>query len=157
MNKDIDNKKTSKHSEEKEMRNFTIDLPDIEDIPGQEAIYPEGLGAVGSDVTIASDDEEGIGLFDAAEDITDEGLNGRASGDGLTPVQQEALEQTGSQEDHDLQAAEVNDTDEEGAPLNEKNEVNDLDVQGADLDDDMEYAGEEDEENNDYSLPDDER
>lgn len=153
MNKHTkDNNSASK--QENEERNFTIDLPDVDDIPGQSADAPEGLGAVGSDITIASDDEEGIGLFDDEEEITDEE---NASGDNdetLTPAQREALEQTGTEEDRDLRAAEVNSTDDDGTPLNEKNEEDDLDIPGASLDDDDEQIGEEDEENNEYSTPD---
>ena len=41
----------------------TINLPDVEDIPGQEHVRPAPLGEM-ADTTIASDDEEGVGLFD---------------------------------------------------------------------------------------------
>ena len=40
----------------------TIDLPDVKDIPGQENIHVPDLREM-ADTTIASDDEEGIGLF----------------------------------------------------------------------------------------------
>jgi len=40
-----------------------IDLPDVEDIPGQEHIHPPTLGEL-ADTTISSADEEGEGLFD---------------------------------------------------------------------------------------------
>ncbi|RYY40971.1 MAG: hypothetical protein EOO08_03855 [Chitinophagaceae bacterium] len=40
-----------------------IELPDVEDIPGQEFVHAPPLGELG-DTTIASDDEEGKGLFD---------------------------------------------------------------------------------------------
>lgn len=42
-----------------------LDLPDVSDIPGQEFIHPPALGEL-ADTTIASDDEEGVGLFDDA-------------------------------------------------------------------------------------------
>lgn len=42
-----------------------IDLPDVSDIPGQEFVHPPALGEL-ADTTIASDDEEGVGLFDDA-------------------------------------------------------------------------------------------
>jgi hypothetical protein len=41
----------------------TLDLPDVEDIPGQEHIQPPALGEF-ADTTISSDDEEGVGLFE---------------------------------------------------------------------------------------------
>lgn len=59
-----------------------------------------------------------------------------------------------AEDDRDLRAAEVNSTDDDGTPLNEKNEEGDLDIPGASLDDDDEQVGEEDEENNAYSTPD---
>lgn len=37
----------------------TIDLPDVEDIPGQEHVHVPPLGAL-ADTTISSDDEEDI-------------------------------------------------------------------------------------------------
>jgi len=39
-----------------------IDLPDVEDIPGQENIHVPELREM-ADTTISSDDEEGVGLF----------------------------------------------------------------------------------------------
>lgn len=41
----------------------TLNLPDVEDIPGQENIHPPDLREM-ADTTIASDDEEGIGVFE---------------------------------------------------------------------------------------------
>ena len=51
----------------------TLDLPDVEDIPGQENVHVPGLGDL-ADTTISSDDEEGIGLFNevADKDLTNE-------------------------------------------------------------------------------------
>jgi len=61
-------------------------------------------------------------------------------------------------DDTDLDRAQLDDTDNDGTPLNEKSSASDqsgrdLDVPGADDDDDNEDIGEEDEENNEYSLP----
>ena len=56
----------------------------------------------------------------------------------------------------------MDNTDSEGAPLNEKGfglvmrTGDDLDVPGAEEDDELEEIGEEDEENNEYSLGDNE-
>ena len=61
-------------------------------------------------------------------------------------------------DDNDLDRAQLDDTDDDGEPLNEKSSASDqsgrdLDVPGADDDDDNEDIGEEDEENNEYSAP----
>ena len=61
-------------------------------------------------------------------------------------------------DDNDLKRAQLDDTDDDGTPLNEKSSASDqsgsdLDVPGSEDDDDNEDIGEEDEENNDYSLP----
>lgn len=63
-----------------------------------------------------------------------------------------------SEDDEDVRRAELDNTDEDGTPLNEKVNLsgNDLDVPGSGDDDDNEEIGEEDEENNSYSLPDQE-
>ena len=60
-------------------------------------------------------------------------------------------------DDENLREAALDNTDEDGTPLNEgsfKTNITgtDLDVPGADLDNDEESIGEEDEENNEYSL-----
>jgi hypothetical protein len=44
-----------------------LDLPDVEDIPGQENIHVPPLGML-ADTTISSADEEGDGLFDDDDD-----------------------------------------------------------------------------------------
>jgi len=45
----------------------TLDLPDVKDIPGQEHIHVPPLGEL-ADTTISSDDEEGKGIWDDADD-----------------------------------------------------------------------------------------
>jgi len=62
-----------------------------------------------------------------------------------------------TKDEQQLRRAELDDTDEDGEPLNEKSSANaisgsDLDTSGVDEDDADEEIGEEDEENNDYSL-----
>lgn len=111
-------------------------MPDVSDIPGQEHIRPPRLGEMG-DTTASSADEEGR----------------EERGEGLDyPEEREA-----GTEDDVLSEAALDDTDEDGDPLNEEGfgeEVSgdDLDVPGADQDDSDEEIGEEDEENNEYSL-----
>lgn len=56
----IDTPEDEKQMEEKEV---IFDLPDVEDIPGQENIIPPKMNFF-EDTTIASDDEEGTKLFD---------------------------------------------------------------------------------------------
>ncbi len=62
-----------------------------------------------------------------------------------------------TKDEQQLRRAELDDTDDEGEPLNEKTSANaisgsDLDTSGIDEDDMDEEIGEEDEENNPYSL-----
>ena len=52
----------------------TLDLPDVDDIPGQEHIRPMRPGGL-SDVTISSADEEGEGLFDEEDELVSEDSN----------------------------------------------------------------------------------
>lgn len=129
-----------------------MDLPDVKDIPGQENIVPAPLGEM-ADETIASADEEGDELF--GED-TDEN-----SDSNVSEAEKEDLENAANdmptEDNINLREASLDNTDNEGTPLNEgsfKNDItgNDLDVPGAEDDDEDEAIGEEDEENNDYSL-----
>src|SRR5947199_1422183 len=51
--------------------NADINLPDIEDIPGQKHVHvPKLREAI--DTTTSSDDEEGKGIFDENEDLEDD-------------------------------------------------------------------------------------
>ena len=54
---------SERDKEELKQEETTIDLPDVKDIPGQENIHVPDLREM-ADTTIASDDEEGAGLFD---------------------------------------------------------------------------------------------
>ncbi len=135
-----------------------IDLPDVEDIPGQENVKPMPMGEL-ADTTISSDDEEGVGLFDDDEELLSN------SGTNVSKQERSDLEHADKDmptvDETNLREAAMDNTDDDGEPLNEKgfgqNEDvsgDDLDVPGAELDDAMEDIGEEDEENNDYSIPD---
>lgn len=137
-----------------------IDLPDVKDIPGQEHVRPMPLGEL-ADTTIASDDEEGVGIFDDDEEetlVTNTNIN-------VSRTEQNNLEHADkdlpTNDETNLREAAMDNTDEDGVPLNEKgfgqnSDVSgaDLDVPGAEADDKMEAMGEEDEENNQYSTPD---
>jgi hypothetical protein len=134
----------------------SINLPDVKDIPGQESITPMPLGEL-ADNTISSSDEEGDSLFD--EDL-DEEIDEDPDSD-VSRTEKNDLEISANdmptEDDINLREAALDNTDEDGTPLNEgsfKSNLSgtDLDVPGAEDDDEDEEIGEEDEENNDYSL-----
>jgi len=144
-----------KDREEMRTEEEFIDLPDVKDIPGQEFVNAPPLGALG-DTTIASDDEEGVGVFDLDDS---EDLTPGTEGD-VNMGERQALEQTDylpTRDENNLVQARMDNTDFQNEPLNERSfgevrTARDLDIPGADIDDANERIGEEDEENNDYSL-----
>lgn len=133
----------------------SINLPDVNEIPGQQNIVPAPMGEM-ADTTVSSADEEGDDIFE--EDEEEETETDGAS--DVTPAEKETLRKSASDmpgDDENLREAALDNTDEDGTPLNEgsfKNDISgsDLDVPGSDLDDEDESLGEEDEENNEYSL-----
>lgn len=156
----------------------TIDLPDVSDIPGQEHVRPPRLGEL-ADTTASSADEEGDDVLNQSgeEDVLAPGVpeqsegygGGRARDEALTNSSDVTAEEKSTLENLDrwrsdaegkvLVESALDETDEDGDPLNEgglaDDEVgDDLDVPGAEEDDVEEELGEEDEENNDYSLSD---
>ncbi len=135
---------------------FTVNLPDVSDIPGQENINPAPLGEMADD-TISSADEEGDSIFndDLEQDIEESPDSNvtRAEADDLRI----SANDMPTEDDKNLRRAALDNTDNDGNPLNEssfKNNVTGtgLDVPGAENDDEDEDIGEEDEENNEYSL-----
>lgn len=132
-----------------------IDLPDVKDIPGQEFIHVPRMGEM-ADTTISSDDEEGVGIFNDNED-EDAEINMGTEND-IPREDKVALERTelfgDGEEDQRLSRSALDRTDLEGESLNESFDRTgeDLDVPGAENDDRDESIGEEDEENNPYSL-----
>jgi len=133
----------------------TLDLPEVKDIPGQEHVRPFLDGEM-ADTTISSADEEGKGVLDTDDDIiTDKTSN-------VTRTEKELLkrssESMATPDEQQLNRADLDQTDNDGSPLNEiiDHSGNDLDVPGSEQDDPNEKIGEEDEENNSYSLPDQE-
>ena len=138
---------------------FTIDLPDVSDIPGQENIVVPQVGEM-ADTTVSSGDEEGEGLFgdDDKDEDTDLVMGNEAD---VNAEEKTLLKRAGDdmpdEDDPLLRKAELDKTDNEGDPLNEGSLATDvsggdLDTSGVDSDDPMEAIGEEDEENNTYSL-----
>ncbi len=129
----------------------TMDLPDVRDIPGQEHIHPPKMKSF-VDTTISSDDEEGKGI---------DGLYDEEEMDSSTNVsteEKELLEESvnsmSTPDDLDQRRAMIDNRDEDGELLNESGGASgrDLDVPGSEGDDETEDLGEEDEENNSYSL-----
>ncbi|MEO8962748.1 MAG: hypothetical protein ABI325_12760 [Ginsengibacter sp.] len=141
----------------KELKKENVDvfIPDARDIPGQENFKPLPLGEM-ADTTISSDDEEGTDIFEKnIDENIKQGSDSNVSSTEKKDLRISANDMPG--DDENLRKAALDSTDEDGTPLNEdsfdKNITGrDLDVPGADLDDDEEKIGEEDEENNDYSL-----
>jgi hypothetical protein len=134
----------------------TIDLPDVKDIPGQEYIVPPLLREL-ADETISSKDEEGEDIFgENIEDDTEGDPDSDVSASEIEDLE-EAANDMPTEDDISLRDAALDNTDEDGTPLNEGSSMNnisgtDLDVPGTEDDDEDEKIGEEDEENNTYSL-----
>lgn len=193
MNTDI--KDSEKDAEKLKRDEAILDLPEVNDIPGQENIKVPDMREM-ADTTISSDDEEGIGVFEdengddatsertgpatilsedelwmsdedmeAAPDEEDDESNEDENDDielggadnvsaDEKSVLQKSADNTNTPEDEDLNNALPDDTDDDGDKLNEAVDVSgkDLDIPGAEDDDADEAIGEEDEENNDYSL-----
>lgn len=132
-----------------------INLPDVEDIPGQENFIPI-VRDLNENTTITSADEEGDSIL---ENHDDDVIN-ENSGSNVTEMEKQDLQKASNNlggDDRALRRAALQSTDEDGTPLNEgsfdKNiSPDDLDVPGAALNDENEKIGEEDEENNEYSL-----
>ena len=128
----------------------TLDLPDVREIPGQEHVRPPEMKEF-ADVTISSDDEEGKGIFEDDEIEMDSDTN-------VSAVEKDLLRKSSggrdTRDEKQLRDAKLDTEDDEGDPLNERNDLaaNDLDVPGSEEDDANEEIGEEDEENNSYSL-----
>ena len=129
----------------------TMDLPDVKDIPGQEHIRPPKLRSF-IDTTNASDGEEGKGIvgLNDEKDISDS----TDISDEENDLLEQSVNSMSSPDDINQRRAMLDDRDNEGELLNEREDVSgrDLDVPGSEDDDENEDVGEEDEENNSYSL-----
>ena len=133
-----------------------IDLPDVKDIPGQEFVNAPPAGML-ADTTISSDDEEGREIFDeeGTEDFRKTGNDSDVNTQERAILDQ--VDYLPTRDEENLQRASMDSSDFEGDQLNEKEFGRDrtgvdLDIPGSELDDNNENIGEEDEENNDYSL-----
>lgn len=137
----------------------TIDMPEVRDIPGQEHIHVPALGEL-ADTTISSDDEEGVGILDDLNDDADTSIRMGTEAD-LSANDQSMLEGADNfrptEDANNLRRASLDNTDFEGDRLNEagfgeEQSGADLDIPNSETDDANESIGEEDEENNAYSL-----
>jgi len=153
-NKDADLPDSEKDKKYLESEEFEIDMPDAKDIPGQEHIHVPSLGEF-ADTTISSADEEGAGILDNPDeqDEVSNQFNVNVTKDERKALD-DAAKKINSPDQKNLDSAELDQYDVDGELLNEKTDLsgNDLDVPGSELDDDNEDIGEEDEENNSYSL-----
>ncbi len=116
--RDTDLPDTEKDERSLDEQMVTLDLPDVEDIPGQEHIKQPHFGEF-ADTTIASDDEEGVGLFD---DDLDESSNVTASEKRL--LQQSSNNQA-DEDEQSVESAALDQTDVDGDPVNEGNLLTD--------------------------------
>jgi hypothetical protein len=91
-----------------------------------------------------------VGLDDDLDNLDEE--------TNVSKTERELLERSANQtpgsDDENQQRATLDNVDDDGEVLNEGNDLSgrDLDVPGSEADDDIEDVGEEDEENNSYSL-----
>jgi len=104
-----------------------------------------------------------MGLNNPNEDDQMNSNNELQGENDITPGEKALLDNAGVREDEDdddeiLASAQLDNTDEDGVTLNQHLDVSgeDLDVPGSEADDANEAIGEEDEENNSYSLRDQE-
>jgi hypothetical protein len=117
----------------------TLDLPDVNDIPGETSRKKTSVTSPSSDTTISSADEEGNDILDDDEDIiTDKKTN---VGSLERKLLDEAYDPV-STDGEPIDQLSLDDKDNEGEMLNE--DSMDKDLFGKDLDTDIEE--EEDEE-----------
>jgi hypothetical protein len=126
-----------------------LDLPEVKDIPGQEHVHVPPLGEL-ADTTISSGDEEGVRVFDSEDEFDDTNITREEK----TALKDAASKTPGVTDDANLERAQLDNRDDDGDLLNEKTNRSgsDLDIPGSEDDDENEEIGEEDEENNGYSL-----
>lgn len=157
--KTSDIKDSPRDAERLRKEETTIDLPEVKDIPGQEHIHVPPLGEL-ADTTISSAGEEGAGVLDDWNDEDDASIRMGTDAD-VTKSERRLLEESQNflptQDEVLLRKASLDNKDFEGDRLNEggfgeQQTGTDLDVPNSESDDQNEAIGEEDEENNSYSL-----
>jgi hypothetical protein len=161
VRREMDLKDSPEDEEKLKTEEIIIELPDVKDIPGQEFVHPAPLGML-ADTTISSADEEGEGLFPEDDDEDTDmimGTDADVSGDERKTLKT-GEDYMPTRDENNLIGANLDNTDFEGEPLNEgsfgdRRSGKDLDIPGEEIDDPNEAIGEEDEENNEYSITDD--
>jgi len=128
-----------KHLKEEET---TIDLPDVEDIPGQEnikvPIFEEFI-----DTTASSAGEEGDGLFDDQDGLEDQDDKSSVTASERALLKKSAGQTAGDESEMDVKEASLDRTDEDGARLNEGNLLTDRFGEDLDLPESEEVDEEE--------------
>jgi hypothetical protein len=117
-----------------------INLPDVNDIPGQENIKPPRLKEF-EDTTISSSGEEGDALWNETKIVTEDDWN---VSDVERDLLRKAAAYTGGSEEEELKKAIPDTTDADGDQLNETFSYKDLSAKDLDIPD--EYEDDEDEE-----------
>src|ERR1700754_2284514 len=97
----------------------TIDLPDVNDIPGQEHVRPPRLGEL-ADTTASSSDEEGDDIFNQSDEEDEIAVGNDAD---VTAEERSTLSSLdrwrADSEDAVLLDSSLDNTDNDGDPLNE--------------------------------------
>ena len=130
----------------------TINLPDVNDIPGQENIHVAPLGEL-ADVTISSDDEEGKRVFGDTNNYNEELLHKKLK---LSAIDEDE-EDTDEEDDDDLFDDEDDDllTEEDGdeiIPEGDENSSEADDTLDFEDDDEEDFFDDEEEEDDDELL-----
>ncbi len=147
--------------EELQSTEVIMDLPDVKDIPGQEFVQVPQMGEM-ADVTVSSDDEEGVNIVGLNDDDGDADDDTSNIGDTIGRDERRALADDTympTQDEDNLRQARMDNADFDGEALNEGSfgdvqTERDLDIPGSSDDTNTEALGQGDEENKDYSLED---
>lgn len=106
---------------ELESEEVIMELPDVKDIPGQEFVQVPQMGEL-ADVTIASDDEEGVNVIGLNDDDGDAESETSGAGGDISRDERMALADDTYMPTHDtdnLRRARMDNADFEGEALNE--------------------------------------
>lgn len=112
MNNQMDLQDSEKDKLRLQPEETIIELPDVEDIPGQEHIKVPVFNEF-VDTTISSDGEEGKGIFDQDR------IEPNVSEAERLLLQKSATQTPGDEEEKEVTLISLDKTDNEGAPLNE--------------------------------------
>jgi hypothetical protein len=122
--------------EKNKSKDIILNLPDVEDIPGQENIRPPKMREM-EDTTISSEDEEGEHLFKTDDDFLND-LDKSNVSEEEKKILRDASEYNSVEEENELKDAMVDRTDGDNDPLNETISYKDLGAQDLDIPDDFE-------------------